>query len=624
MERHARYAELTERCAGVAAQLEEVNANGVAYKEQLDLAKERHEKLGALDKVYVWVTQQLEFFGAGAYGDSLLETNALIEEHANWTVQLAPKQEVVDSMTSEQEVITERIESERANIATVVEQADIYRQYLGLQQEVYVKFDAMDKVAGWMENYNALFAAQEYGDTLGATRTLISSFQETFKVNLPAKKAVLDEMTSEQESITERLATERETMAQLEETAENYHTWLLLSEERHEKLPMLDNVEAWLDQQLVVFQSGDHGDTLAGVALLLSGLETYRANLVPQKDVRGLVLGARAPQGELAHLVGVWCAVCGVVCGCSWQTVETMESYQEEILGRQAELKEKLATTEAAAEEYHMQLLLSQERLEKLPTLDRIDTWMDAQNELFVAGNYGATLVEVATLLSSYDTFLLDLNSKKATLEGMTSEQEVITTRLAEVQEKLAATEECGAGYQQELYLSQERLEKLPALARVEAWLLSQNEVFAAGDYGDSLVAVATLLETFGNFARQLAPHKEVRTPRACVCVRACVCGLSLSSVVLFCSPFADHTPHAMPPPLRAHTPLPPLGLHLSSVPSSCPRWRPTSKSSPTATPRCRSCWLPPRRRARSTTCSSCCVRSASPSSRSSPAWLSG
>lgn len=105
-------------------------------------------------------------------------------------------------------------------------------------------------------------------------------------MNLPAKKAVLDEMTSEQESITERLATEREAMAALEEAAENYHTWLLLSEERHEKLPMLDNVEAWLDKQMTVFESGDYGETLADVASLLSALETFRANLTPQKDVR--------------------------------------------------------------------------------------------------------------------------------------------------------------------------------------------------------------------------------------------------------------------------------------------------------------------------------------------------
>ena len=273
-----------------------------------------------------------------------------------------------------------------------------------------------------------------------------------------------------------------------------------------------------------------------------------------------------------------WRVVCGVLCGCSWQTVETMESYQEEILGRQAELKEKLATTEAAAEEYHMQLLLSQERLEKLPTLDRIDTWMDAQNELFVAGNYGATLVEVATLLSSYDTFLLDLNSKKATLEGMTSEQEVITTRLAEVQEKLAATEECGAGYQQELYLSQERLEKLPALARVEAWLLSQNEVFAAGDYGDSLVAVATLLETFGNFARQLAPHKEVRTSRARVCVCVCVRAVAQQCGAVLLAVRRPHASCHAPSPARTHAspsawfaPLvgPPVRVHAGDQPAS-------------------------------------------------------
>jgi len=483
IERHVQHPELVEALAGVSAAMVAMQEAGAAYKVQLDLAKERHEKLGALDKVYVWVTQQLEFFGAGAYGDSILETNALIEEHGNWSVQLAPKQEVVDSMSSEQEAITERIENERSNVATVVEQAELYHTYLHMQKEVYEKFDAMDKVAGWMEQYNTLFAAGEYGDTLGAARMLLSSFKETFQVNLPAKKAVLDEMTSEQETITERLATEKEAMAALEENAENYQTWLLLSEERHEKLPILDNVEAWLDKQLAVFEAGDYGDTLAHVASLLSGLDTFRANLAPNKE-----------------------------------TVETMESYQEEITGRMAELKEKILATETAAEAYQVQLLLSQERLEKLPSLERADQWLDAQNAVFAGDVYGDTLVEVATLLSSFDTFTQELASKKETLGAMESEQEVILTRLGEVQAKLAATEESGLGYQQELLLSQERLEKLPALDRVEVWLQSQNALFEAGEVGDSLVAVATLLESFGNFSRQLEPHKQV-SPGPCLWV---------------------------------------------------------------------------------------------------------
>lgn len=162
MERHQQHPELCAKLEEVKANLAAMVEAGVAYKQQLDLAKERHEKLGALDKVYMWCSQQLEFFGAGAYGDSLLETTALIEEHKNWSVQLAPKQEVVDNMASEQAEITERLESERSNVAMVVEQAGVYEQYLELQREVYVKFDAMDKVAGWMETFNNLFAAGEY------------------------------------------------------------------------------------------------------------------------------------------------------------------------------------------------------------------------------------------------------------------------------------------------------------------------------------------------------------------------------------------------------------------------------------------------------------------------------
>ena len=65
--------------------------------------------------------------------------------------------------------------------------------------------------------------------------------------------------------------------------------------------------------------------------------------------------------------------------------------------------------------------------------------------------------------------------------------------------------------YEAQLLLNQERLQKLPVLERVDAWLATQNELFAAGEYGDSVHACQTLLEAFHEtFSRPLVFHKEV------------------------------------------------------------------------------------------------------------------
>ena len=77
-----------------------------------------------------------------------------------------------------------------------------------------------------------------------------------------------------------------------------------------------------------------------------------------------------------------------------------MESNQEDIVARVTELKAGLEALQGRSEEYNTQLLLNQERLEKLPALQRLHTWADEQRERFQGSDYGSTLVEVSTLTS--------------------------------------------------------------------------------------------------------------------------------------------------------------------------------------------------------------------------------
>lgn len=62
---------------------------------------------------------------------------------------------------------------------------------------------------------------------------------------------------------------------------------------------------------------------------------------------------------------------------------------------------------------YETGILLSQERLEKLPLLDRVEEWLNTTDALFAGAVYGTTLVEVATLLASYDTLKLSMTAKQ-------------------------------------------------------------------------------------------------------------------------------------------------------------------------------------------------------------------
>ena len=109
---------------------------------------------------------------------------------------------------------------------------------------------------------------------------LLNEFKGTFTVNLPSQKAVLDEMTSEQEAITTRLEEVRAHMQATEEAAENYRVELLLSEERFEKLPVLDRCQAWLEDQNTTFSAGEY------VALCSASFGTMLAFQAPYGQPR--------------------------------------------------------------------------------------------------------------------------------------------------------------------------------------------------------------------------------------------------------------------------------------------------------------------------------------------------
>ena len=152
---------------------------------------------------------------------------------------------------------------------------------------------------------------------------------------------------------------------------------------------------------------------------------------------------------------------------------------------------------------------LSQERFEKLPALDRCEAWMADQNATFQAADYGASLSEVASLLEAYGTFQSNAAAQQEVLSTMESNQEVILNRLAELQAKMQETSAAAEEYQTQLLLSQERLEKMPAIDQVVAWLEAQHAVFTSANRGDSLADVLDLIavhETFeANHAKQQA-----------------------------------------------------------------------------------------------------------------------
>ena len=125
-----------------------------------------------------------------------------------------------------------------------------------------------------------------------------------------------------------------------------------------------------------------------------------------------------------------------------------MQSYQDEILTPLAASKEFYDGVATEADAYGQQLALNQERLQKLPQLDEVDSWLAERQALFDRAHYGTTLVEVATLLSSHaEVFKANLPAKKELLENMTTEQEEIATRLAASRASMSVVEEAADAY---------------------------------------------------------------------------------------------------------------------------------------------------------------------------------
>lgn len=91
-----------------------------------------------------------------------------------------------------------------------------------------------------------------------------------------------------------------------------------------------------------------------------------------------------------------------------------MTSEQQVILDRIAAVTELLGTVASAGEDYNTYVLMSQERLEKLPALDRVEEWLNAQDGLFAKEEYGETLVEVSTLLTAHqEHYVVEVLTKK-------------------------------------------------------------------------------------------------------------------------------------------------------------------------------------------------------------------
>ena len=133
--------------------------------------------------------------------------------------------------------------------------------------------------------------------------------------------------------------------------------------------------------------------------------------------------------------------------------------------------REAFASMDAAAAQYQQELLLNQERLLQLPVLERVEGWIGQQNELFAKAEYGVDQASTATLLEAHQTFPADLTHQKQIVGEITTEQDVVKSKLEAVQAALAEVEAAGDEYHTQLLLSQERFEKLPILEGLAAWI---------------------------------------------------------------------------------------------------------------------------------------------------------
>jgi len=100
----------------------------------------------------------------------------------------------------------------------------------------------------------------------------------------------------------------------------------------------------------------------------------------------------------------------------------------------------------------------------------------------------------------------------------METNQTVIAERLEALQARMATLDAAAEQYQLMLLLCQERLQKLPQLERIMAWLDEQAAVFGDEDYGATVREVRQRRSRKTNFERGLAPHQLVRSLRQHIC----------------------------------------------------------------------------------------------------------
>lgn len=153
-----------------------------------------------------------------------------------------------------------------------------------------------------------------------------------------------------------------------------------------------------------------------------------------------------------------------------------METNQEEIQKPLDAARAKLATVAESAAAYQAALQGAQERFEIEPMLDRVEGWLARWNSLFAAQEYGDSLVGVASLIEQFKEYTASVAVHQQILDGVSTEQEALTTRVASLSQQMEATAGSAEEYHTYLLLSQERMEKLPAISRVTEVSLANNK----------------------------------------------------------------------------------------------------------------------------------------------------
>ena len=165
--------------------------------------------------------------------------------------------------------------------------------------------------------------------------------------------------------------------------------------------------------------------------------------------------------------------------------------------------------------------------------LQKVTAWMTSRAELFGAGKYGNSRTEVETLLEAHTAFEQQAQQYNAAIDqlevwantpGMEKHEEQANCLAHVLNARNTMTElmAAAAAYQATLYLMKEKYEQLQVCQKFSVWLEQQAAVFAAQNYGDSLVAAEDLIKAFEkDYVAELSVWKNVR----CGFSWACVCG---------------------------------------------------------------------------------------------------